>query len=60
MSILESQVIKKARSGSPGLVAMGGDSYPEDLGFDSQHYILDEPFSHIFVIKIVMFVKRRK
>ena len=30
---------------SPGLVVMGGDSSPEDRGFESQHHILD---GHVF------------
>ena len=42
--------------GSPGLVVMGGDSSPEGRGFESQHHILDGHFSHILVVKIVMFV----
>ena len=42
--------------GSPGLVVMGGDSCYESRGFESQHCILDGHFSHLFVVKIVMFV----
>ena len=44
--------------GSPGLVVMGGDSYFEGCGFESRRHILDghNIFSHIFVVKIVMFV----
>ena len=44
--------------GSPGLVVMGGDSCSEGHEFESQHRILDghDIFSHIFVVKIVMFV----
>ena len=42
--------------GSPGLVVMGGDSWSECHLFESQHRILDGHFSHIFVVKIVMFV----
>ena len=42
--------------GSPGLVVMGRDSRSEGRGFESRHRILDGHFSHIFVIKIVMFV----
>ena len=38
-----------------GLVVMGGDSCPEGCGFESQHRILDEHFSRIFVGKIAMF-----
>ena len=41
---------------SPGLVVMGGDSCLEGCGFESQHCILDGHFSHIFVVKIVIFV----
>ena len=40
---------------SPGLVAMGGGSCTEGRGFKSQHHILDGHFSHILVVKIVMF-----
>ena len=42
--------------GSPALVVMGGDSCPEGGGVESQHCILGEHFSHIFVVKILMFV----
>ena len=31
--------------GSPGLVVMGGDSWPKGCGFESQHHILDGHFS---------------
>ena len=41
---------------SPGLVVMGGNSCSESHGFKSQHHILDGHFSHIFVVKNVMFV----
>ena len=40
---------------SPGLVVKGGDSCSEGPGFESK-CILDGHFSHLFVIKIVMFV----
>ena len=33
---------------------MGGDSFSEVCGIESQHRILDGHFSHIFVVKIVM------
>ena len=42
--------------GSPGLVVMGGESYTEGHGFESQHRILKGHFSHLFAVKIVMFV----
>ena len=42
--------------GGPGLVVMGRDSCPEGRVFESQHCILDGHFSHLFVVKIVMFV----
>ena len=42
--------------GSPGLVVMRGDSCSEGCGFESQHRILNGHFSHIFVVKIEMFV----
>ena len=37
--------------GSPGLLVMGGDSYREGRGFESQHHILDGHYYHIFVVK---------
>ena len=37
---------------------MGGDSCSEGCGFKSQQCILDEHFSHLFVVKIVMFVRK--
>ena len=55
----ESRPIKNGRS--PGLVVMGRDSRSKGRGFESRHRILDGHFSHIFVVKIVMFVwKDRK
>ena len=42
--------------GSPGLVIMGGDSCSEGGEFESQHRILDGHFSHLFGVRIVMFV----
>ena len=42
--------------GSPGLVVIGRDSRSKGRGFESRHRILDGHFSHIFVVKIVMFV----
>ena len=39
---------------------MGGDSCSEVCGFKSHHRILDGHFSRIFVIKIVMFVRKDK
>ena len=47
---------KTTLSESPGLVVMGGDSCSEGCVFESQHCILVGHFSHIFVVKIVMFV----
>ena len=49
-------------SPSPGLVVMGGDSCSKGRGFESRRRILDghNIFSHIFVVKIVMFVWRDK
>ena len=39
-------------------MVMGGDSCSEGCGFESQRHILDghDIFSHIFVVKNVMFV----
>ena len=34
---------------SPGLVVMGGDSYSEGRGFESQHRVLDGHFSHLLL-----------
>ena len=42
----------------PDLVVMGGDSCSKGCEFESQHSILDEHFSHLFVVKIVMCVRR--
>ena len=42
--------------GSPGLVVMGGESCSKGCVFESQQCILDGHFSHIFVVRIVMFV----
>ena len=44
---------------SPGLVVMGGDLHSRGCEFESQHRILDVHYSHIFVVKIVMFVWKR-
>ena len=30
----------------PGLVVIGGDSWPEGCGFESQHHLLEGLFSH--------------
>ena len=35
---------------------MGGDSGSNGHGFQSQHCILDEHFSHLFFVKIVMLI----
>ena len=35
---------------------MGGDSCSNGRGFESKHHTLDGHFSHLFVVKIVMFV----
>ena len=37
-------------------VVMGGDSFSEGRGFESQHRILDRHFSPKLVVKIGMFV----
>ena len=37
-------------------MVMGGGSCSKGLGLESQHRILDGHFSHLFVVKIVMFV----
>ena len=42
----------------PDLVVMGGDSCSKGCEFESQHSILDEHFSHLIVVKIVMCVRR--
>ena len=41
---------------SPGLVFMGDDSCSKDHVFESRRHILDGHFSHLFVVKIVLFV----
>ena len=38
--------------GNAGLVVIGGDSCSKGRGFESQHYILDGHFSHVFVVKL--------
>ena len=55
---LEETIIVKMNytGGSPGLVVMGGDLCSEGRDFESQHHILDGHFSHLFVVKILMFV----
>ena len=45
---------------SPGLVVMWGDSCSEGCEFKSQHHILDGHFSHLFLVRIVMFVWKDK
>ena len=40
----------------PGLVVKGGDSCCTGRGFKSHHCILHGHFSHLFVVKIVLFV----
>ena len=52
----ETNIKKKEVGGSPGLVVMGVDSRSKGRGFKSRHRILDGHFSHIFVVKIVLFV----
>ena len=37
-----------------------GKDYPEGSRFESQHGILDGHISHIFVVKILMFVEKTK
>ena len=44
----------KTWGGSPGLAVMGADSCTEGRGFECQHWM--DIFSHIFAVKIVMFV----
>ena len=46
--------------GSPGQVVMGGDSYSEDHGFESQHCLLDGHFSPLFVVLIEIFFELTK
>ena len=43
-------------AGSRGLAVIGGDSCTKDCRFKSRHQILDGHFSHIFVVKMLMFV----
>ena len=37
-------------------MVMGGDSFSKGYGFESQQHLLDGYFSHLFVVKIVLFV----
>ena len=46
---------KQKRGGRSGLVVKEGEC-SEGCGFESQNNVLDGPFPHIFVAKIVMFV----
>ena len=46
--------LKNNKGVSPGLVVMWGNSSSEGRGFESQHGM--DIFSHLFVVKIVMFV----
>ena len=39
-----------------GLVVMGRDSHSKGRGFESRHWM--DIFSHIFVVKIVMFLEK--
>ena len=39
-------------------MVMGGDSCFEAHGFESQHRILVGHFSHIFAVKVVIFVSK--
>ena len=45
--------------GSPAVVGMGEYSCSKSCGFESQHRILDTHFSHLFDVKIVMFVWKK-
>ena len=51
-----------AKEWSPGLVVMGDDSCSRGRGFKFRHHILDghDIFSHQFVVKIVVCLKRPK
>ena len=51
---LQNYALKSAFS--PGRVVMGGVSCSKGCGFESQRGTLDGIFSHLFVVKIVMFV----
>ena len=37
-------------------MVIGGVSCSESCGFESKHHIMDGHFSHIVVVRIVMFV----
>ena len=45
---------------STGLVVIGGDSNSNDYGFESQHSIWMDIFTHLFIVKIVMLFERTK
>ena len=51
---------KWQKGGSPGLVVMGGYSCSKGQEFESQRHILDGHFSHLFVVRIAMFVWKDK
>ena len=48
------------RGESPGLVVIGGGSCSKGHEFESRHHILDGYFSHLFVVRIVMFFVKTK
>ena len=41
-------------------MVIGGDSNSKDYGFESQHSIWMDIFTHLFVVKIVMLFERTK
>ena len=53
-----SKVSLSNQGGSPGRVVMWGDTCSKGHGFESQHHMMDGCFSHLFVVKIVVFVSK--
>ena len=50
------QTLAERLGGSLGLVVKAGDSSSHGWEFESWHRILDGLFSHLFIVRIVMFV----
>ena len=46
--------------GSPGLVVMGGNLQSKSFQFESRHLVLEESFSHLFVVNLYFCLKIAK
>ena len=56
LSDSEDQVTNITLGGGPGLVVMGDNSYSRGRGFESRCNTVDGYFSHLFFVKMVLFV----